>query len=185
MSFEDLSKPAKNMMWAGYIFMNTTWIQNQMVYLIVLNKNKQLIDAFVKIPETVPVEFSKIRNNYWKKMFGEIKSEFLKEFEEHLSDEDVNFIEKIHKLRNMLAHAQVSMGRDYMFYCPPDDKAAGDFMHVMDITPRENSVKSYIMIIDYNNEGIFQSTSYYIEKVGVEIMGRLADMLNIPHYQIR
>lgn len=147
MSFEDLSKPEKNMMWAGYMFMSTTWIQNQMVYLIVLNKNKQLIDAFVKTPETLRAEFSKIRNNYWRKMFGEIKNEFLKEFEEQLSDEDINFIEKIHKLRNMLAHAQVSMGRDYMFYCPPDDKTADDFIRVMDIIPSDNSVKPYMIII--------------------------------------
>lgn len=184
MSFNDLTEPAKNMMWAGYMFMNTTWIQNQMVYLTVLSKNKQLIDEFVKTPHTLPAEFSKIRNVYWKKMFGEIKKEFIKEFGEHLSDEDLNFIEKIHKLRNMLAHAQVSMGRDYMFYCPADDKATEDFIRVMDIVPSEDSVKPYMIIIDYNNEGVFKRTSDYIEKVGVEIMGRLADLLNIPHQQI-
>lgn len=185
MSFDDLTKPAKNMMWAGYMFMNTTWIQNQMVYLIVLNKNKQLIDEFVKITEKLPAEFSKIRNDYWRKMFAEIKKEFLYEFRDHLSDEDINFIEKIHKLRNMLAHAQVSMGRDYMFYCPADDKATENFIQVMEIIPGEESVKPYMFIIDYSNEGVFKRTSYYIEKVGVEIMGRLADLLDIPHYQIR
>lgn len=147
MYFNDLTKSAKNMMWAGYMFMNTTWIQNQMVYLIVLSKNKQLIDEFVKTPHTLPAEFSKIRNVYWKKIFGEIKKEFIKEFGEHLSDEDLNFIEKIHKLRNMLAHAQVSIGRDYMFYCPADDKATEDFIRVMDIVPSEDSVKPYMIII--------------------------------------
>lgn len=185
MSFDELTTPAKNMMWAGYMFMNTTWIQNQMVYLIVLKKNQHLIEAFVRTPQTLPAEFSKIRNNYWKKMFGDIKKEFLKEFEKHLSDEDVNFIEKIHKVRNMLAHAQVSVGRDYMFYCPADDKSTEDFIRVMDIIPGEDSFIPYLFKIDYNNEGVFQRTSYYIEKVGMEIMGRLADLLNIPHYQIR
>lgn len=84
-----------------------------------------------------------------------------------------------------MAHAQVSMGRDYMFYCPADDKATENFIKVMEIIPGEESVKPYMFIIDYSNEGVFKRTSYYIERVGVEIMGRLADLLNIPHYQIR
>lgn len=184
MSCDDL-KSARNMMWAGYMFMNTTWIQNQMVSLIILSQNRHLIDGFVSNPAILPADFVRLRNQYWEKMFAEVKKEFLSEFKAHLSAEDRDYLEKIHMLRNMLAHAQVSMGKSHMFYRPKDERTEKKFIEIMEIIPDEDSARPYLIIIDYNNQGVFERTSFYIERVGMVLMGRLADMLKIPHYQIR
>lgn len=185
MSFSDLPKPAKNMMLAGYMFMNTTWIQNQMVYLIILSKNRHLIDEFVSTPKVLPGEFVRLRNKYWARMFADIKNEFLRTFQEHLSADDINYIEKIYMLRNMLAHAQVTQGKDHMFYRPKDEQTEKKFLEIMEIIPGEDSATPYLIVIDYNNQGIYDRTAFYIERVGVDIMGRLAAMLNVPHAQVR
>ncbi|EOX7388888.1 hypothetical protein ACOMQZ_002066 [Enterobacter quasiroggenkampii] len=185
MSFEDLPAPARNMMWAGYIFMNTTWIQNQMVYLLILNKNRNLIADFVRTPETLPARFVQSRNHYWAKMFSEMKQEFVRSFREHLSEEEIKDIDRIHMLRNMLAHAQVSMGKNHMFYRPASDAAEKKFIEIMDITPGEDSARPYLVVIDFSNQGILERTSLYIEKVGIGIMERLAGILEVPHYQVR
>ncbi|EQA1693554.1 hypothetical protein O1E46_RS15645 [Enterobacter hormaechei] len=55
----------------------------------------------------------------------------------------------------------------------------------MDITPGEDSAGPYLLVIDFNNQGIFERTSLYIEKVGIGIMERLAGILEVPHYQVR
>lgn len=87
-------------MWAGYMFMNTTWIQNQMVSLIILSQNRHPIDEFVSNPEILPADFVRLRNQYWEKMFAEVKKEFLSEFNTHISAEHRDYLEKIHMLRS-------------------------------------------------------------------------------------
>lgn len=72
MSCDDL-KSARNMMWAGYMFMNTIWIQNQMVSLIILSQNRHLIDEFASNPAILPADFVRLRHQYWEKMFAEVK----------------------------------------------------------------------------------------------------------------
>lgn len=185
MSFADIPESNQNMMWAGYMFMNTTWIQNQMVYLLILNNNRDLITEFVSTPKILPARFVALRNQYWEKMFSEVKKEFVRSFREHLSDEDINYIDRIHMLRNMLAHAQVSMGKKHMLYRPSSEAAEKKFIEIMDITPDEDSARPYLIVIDFNNQGIFERTNFYIEKVGIGIMERMAGILEVPHYQVR
>lgn len=185
MGINNLPTPAKNMMWAGFFFMSTTWIQSQMVNLIILNKNRHLIDEFVSTPEVIPLEFRDIRLLYWEKMFFSIKNEFVSEFKEQLSEEDELYIERVYHLRNMLAHAQVSQGRDHLFYRPAGgDEKEKRFLEIMNIVPGPDSASPISIVLDFNNKGIFERTNYYIERVGVEIMERLATTLGIPHYQI-
>jgi hypothetical protein len=92
-----------------------------MVSLIILSKNRHLIDEFVGNPAILPADFVRLRNQYWEKMFAEVKKEFLSEFKGNLSAEDKDYLEKIH----MLAHAQVSRGKSHMFYRPADWAPAG------------------------------------------------------------
>lgn len=118
MSFADIPVSNQNMMWAGYMFMNTTWIQNQMVYLLILNNNRDLITEFVSTPKILPARFVALRNQYWEKMFSEVKKEFVRSFREHLSDEDINYIDKIHMLRNMLAVKQQKRNSSKLWISP-------------------------------------------------------------------
>ncbi|MGZ8252622.1 MAG: hypothetical protein ACXW1P_08945, partial [Methylophilaceae bacterium] len=113
-----MDKPEENMVNAGIIFMFSVWLQGQMSDLVIFKKNPQLISDFVANPNRVPNAFHEIRVKYWEKQFASVKEEFKSEFKDDLTVEEKQDIEEIFHIRNMIAHAHVSMGRNYMLLRP-------------------------------------------------------------------
>ena len=69
-----------------------------------------------------------------EKQFGEIKREFCHEFSGVLTKSDLDYIDKVYYIRNMLAHAHISIARDYMLYRPSGgDKKEEKLLSVLEI----------------------------------------------------
>ena len=110
------------MMNAGLIFVFTVWLQGQMSDLVLLKKNPALVRAFVSDPTKVPSDFQKLRVSYWEKQFGDVKKEFIEVFSDQLTEPELVDIEQIFHVRNMIGHAHISIGRDYMLYRPGHER---------------------------------------------------------------
>lgn len=180
------TKALKNLLNAGNVFMFTAWIQSQMADLIILNKNKNLISSFVSSPKVIPDDYHKIRVQYWEKQFGEIKKEFCHEFSDILTEADLDNIDKVYYIRNMLAHAHVSIARDYMLYRPSGgDRKEKNLLDALEINKSEDSASPMVIKIDLTNEQIFKRTSDYIGYVDQKTLEKVSRHIGIPHGRIR
>ncbi|HFR0011303.1 TPA: hypothetical protein ACHTW7_004495 [Escherichia coli] len=179
-------KAIQNLLNAGNVFMFTTWIQSQMADLVILNKNKHLISSFISSPKRIPDDYHKIRVQYWEKQFGEIKSEFCREFSDILTKSDLDYIDKVYYIRNMLAHAHVSIARDYMLYRPSGgDKKEEKLLSALEINKPKESSSPIVIKIDLENAAIFERTSDYISHVDQKVLEKVSKHIGIPHGRIR
>ena len=181
-----MNKPEENMVNAGIVFMFTTWLQGQMSDLIILKKNPNLIQDFVANPERVPREFHQIRVTYWEKQFGPVKNEFKEVFSDLLTDDEKKDVEEIYHLRNMIAHAHVSVGRDYMLYRPyGGSQREQRLIDDLGLQPIDDQSDPMILKIELWREDKFSNASGLIERVEQVILKKIADNLGIPHGRIR
>jgi hypothetical protein len=72
----------------------------------------------VTSPEIIPNAFNEIRIKYWEKQFFNVKEEFKLAFKDDLTQQDKQDLEEIYNIRNMIAHAHISIGRNYMLFRP-------------------------------------------------------------------
>ena len=181
-----VDKPEKNMVNAGIVFMFTVWIQGQMADLVIFKKNPGLIPDFVENPNRVPNEFHQIRVKYWEKKFGEVKNKFKDCFPDILTNDEKNDIEEIYRLRNMIAHAHVSVGRDYMLYRPyGDQKHEQKLIDDLNLQPIDNQSDPMVIKIELWQEDRFKNASDLIERFEQVTLKKIADSIRIPHSRIR
>ncbi len=166
--------------------MFTAWIQGQMSDLIIFKKNPQLIPNFINNLKTVPKEFHEIRICYWEKQFGSVKTEFKEAFSDLLTNEEKNDVEEIYYLRNMIAHAHVSVGREYMLYRPSGGlKREQQLIDDLRLQPIEDQFDPVILKIELWRNERFAYTSNLIERFDQKTLKRISDSLGIPHGRIR
>ena len=181
-----MDKPEENMVNAGIVFMFIAWLQSQMSDLIIFHKQPELIEDFVANPERVPSAFHQIRVTYWEKMFGAVKKEFKETFSSLLTDVEKNELEQLYHFRNMLAHAHISVGRDYMLYKPArgaqhEQKLIQD----LNLQSVENQSDPMVLKIELWKEDNFLYASQLIEKFERITLKKIADSLNVPPSRIR
>jgi len=181
-----MDKPKENMVNAGIVFMFTAWLQGQMSDLIIFKKNPNLIPEFIENPKRVPSEFHKLRVTYWEKQFGPVKNKFKEVFSDQLSDTENRDIEEIYHLRNMIAHAHVSVGRDYMLYRPyggsqREQKLISD----LDLQPIDDQSDPMVLKIELWRKDKFANASNLIERFDQVTLKKIADNLGVPHGRIR
>lgn len=181
-----MDKPEQNMVNAGIVFMFTAWLQCQMSDLIILKKNPTLIPAFVANPEKVPNDFHKIRVTYWEKYFGTVKNEFQEVFSDLLTDSEKQSVEGIYHLRNMIAHAHVSVGRDFMLYRPSGGaKREQKLIADLNIQPIDDQADPLVLKIEMWRNDEFTNASSLIEHFDQVTLKKIADNLGVPHGRIR
>ncbi|EKO3793784.1 hypothetical protein HAR83_003231 [Vibrio metschnikovii] len=182
---KEFPKPIQNMLWTGLIFMFTAKVQGTMTDLIISKKNPDLKKKFVATPKIVPRDYLKKRVEYWEKQFGSVKNEFVEIFSEELSSEEVRRITKIHHLRNMIAHAHVSDGRDYMMYRPHGgEKLEQKLIEDLGIQLSDEAAEPMLLKIEFWKEEEFQVVSNLISSITEDTFVRLANNLGIPIGQI-
>ncbi len=105
--------------------------------LIILNRHPEIIADFINVPTEVPAVISGERVEYWAKTFHPIKSEFVKTFDiQELHETD---LEAVYHLRNAIAHAHVSLGRDYFLYRPArGERQEQRFIDALGLSPVDN-----------------------------------------------
>ncbi|GEM_PF-661554 len=180
-----LPTPIQNMLSTGLIFMYTANVQGTMADLIIAKKYPDLKRKFVATPKIVPKDYLKKRCKYWEKQFGSVKNEFVEIFSEELSPEDVGRITKIHHLRNMIAHAHVSHGRDYMMYRPHGgEKLEQKLIEDLGIQLSDEAAEPMLLKIELWKEDEFQAVSNLISSITEDTFVRLANNLGVPIGQI-
>ena len=178
-------EPEENMVNAGILFMFSAWLQSQMVDLIIAANHPELIEDFVASPERVPQPFSKLRASYWEKDFGHVKSEFLTVFSSSLTSEEAEDIEHIYYLRNMIAHAHVSIGRKYMLYRPSGDRKEQAIIEALKPKPVEGRSNPLMFKLEFWRNEKFVPLSDLMERTDQQCFSRLARQVGIPHGRIR
>lgn len=181
-----MEKPDENMVNAGIVFMFTAWLQGQMSDLIIFKNNPRLIPDFVANPERVPSQFHQIRVAYWEKQFGPVKNEFKEVFSDLLTDDEKRDVEEIYHLRNMIAHAHVSVGRDYMLYRPYGGaRREQRLIDDLNLQPIDDQSDPMILKIELWRKDRFANASALIERVEQTTLKKIADSLGVPHGRIR
>ena len=180
-----MQEPEKNLVNAGILFMFRVWLQSQMVDLIIFRNNPNLIDDFVADPDRVPREFHQLRAGYWEQDFRQIKAEFLSLFSGALSSVEAEEIEYVYHLRNMIGHAHVSIGRNYMLYRPGGERREKAAVDVFKPERIEDQSDPLMFKIEFWREDKFKVLSDLIERIDQECFSRLAAELGVPHGRIR
>jgi hypothetical protein len=181
-----VEKPEENMVNAGILFMFTAWLQSQMSDLIIFSQNRSFIPDFIATPERVPSDFHKKRVEYWEKHFGPVKNEFKEEFSNLLTDAEKKDVEEIYHLRNMIAHAHVSTGRNYMLYRPfGGPKREQRLITDLNLQPVTDQSDPMVLKLEFWRKEVFTNASNLIERFDQICLKKVADHLGVPHGRIR
>jgi hypothetical protein len=181
-----MEAPEKNMVNAGIVFMHTAWLQGQMSDLIIFKKNPGLLPNFIENPGRVPPEFHSIRVTYWEKQFGPVKNEFKDAFSDVLTDDEKRDIEEVYDLRNMIAHAHVSIGRDYMLYRPfGGEQREQKLIDDLQLQTTDDQADPMVLKIELWREDRFKNASDLVERIEQITLKKVADSIGVPHSRIR
>jgi hypothetical protein len=180
-----MDRPLENMQNAGLIFLFSVWLQGQMSDLIIFKKNPNLITDFVANPEKVPEAFGKLRASYWEKQFGDVKLEFVSAFSPDLTADELQELEHILHVRNMIGHAHVSLGRDYMLYRPAGERKEKAVVDALKLKPVEGQSHPLMVKLEFWRPEVFKNISDQIGHLDQVCFARLAGTMGIPHGRIR
>ena len=127
-----------------------------------------------------------MRVAYWEKQFGPIKNEFKIEFSDQLTDGEQRDLEEIYHLRNMIAHAHVSVGRDYMLYRPfGGSRREQKLISDLNLQPIDDQSDPMVLKIELWRKDKFTNASNLIERFEQVTLKKIADSLGVPHRRIR
>jgi hypothetical protein len=180
-----MEKPEENVINAGLIFMFSVWLQGQMADLTILKKNPALISDFVANPARVPDAFHEIRVRYWEKQFGDVKNEFVDCFAAELTNQDCKELEELFYVRNMIGHAHVSFGRDYLLYRPAGSRIERAVIEALKPDPVEDQADPIVFKLDFQKDDLFGRLSDQIGRLDQVCFARLATKMGVPHGRIR
>jgi len=180
-----MDRPEQAMVNAGLTFIFTVWLQGQMSDLIILKNNPDLVADFVANPQKIPAPYQKLRVSYWALQFGEVKEEFVDAFSGELTEQDIQDIEQIYHIRNMIGHAHVSVGRDYMLYRPGSARKEQEVLAAFNPEPVADQSDPVIIKLSFWRQEVFKSFSDQIERLDQVCFARLAETLGVPHGRIR
>lgn len=180
-----MERPETNLVNAGILFMHSVWLQSQMVDLIIFRCHPEFVDEFVSTPKGVPDTVHNLRIRLWKKDFADIKGEFLKTFESDLTADEKEQIERAYTLRNMIAHAHVSLGRDYMLYRPSSEKREKAVLDAWKPAPVEEQSNPLMFKLEFWEPERFKAYSDDMAGIDQICFKRLAEIVGVPHGRIR
>ena len=170
---------------AGLLFVFSVWLQGQMSDLTIFKSNPDLVADFVASSDRVPQAFAALRSSYWEKQFGEVKNEFYQAFSAELNRQEVKEIDEIFHVRNMIGHAHISLGRDYMLYRPAGDKKERAVIEALNPQQIEDQADPVMLVLEFWRPEIFKNLSDKIGRIDQGCFSRLAGQVGVPHGRIR
>jgi len=170
---------------AGRFLIYSLWIQSQLSDLIILDRNKGIINDFNTNP-IMPEILQRERFIFWEKDFKEVKEIFEKEFSNQLTKQAKLDLNAIYYLRNAISHSQVSVGRKYLLYKPNNKKTLDLIREVINITnkddPDPNLVRDIIKIDFSENEQILMNL---IKRFDETFLKEICKNIGVVHPRIR
>ncbi|KKS57890.1 MAG: hypothetical protein UV24_C0036G0007 [Candidatus Nomurabacteria bacterium GW2011_GWA2_42_41] len=170
---------------AGRFLVYSLWIQSQLSDLIILNRNKEIIEDFnnnLIIPEILQKE----RFIFWEKNFKEVKEIFEKEFAHQLTKQTKIDLNTIYYLRNAISHSHVSVGSKYLLYKPNNNTTLTSIKEIMDITNKdEPDLIQDLIKIDYSKNSHYSNNMNLIKRFDEVFLKTVCQSMGILHPKIR
>lgn len=86
----------------------------------------------------------------------------------------------------MIAHAHVSIGRDYMLYRPSGgDSREEELIDDLDLQPIDDQADPMVLKIELWREDKFQYANDLIKRIEQITLKKVADSINLSHNRIR
>lgn len=180
-----MERAEENLVNAGILFMYSVWLQSQMVDLIIFRKHPELVEEFVASPKVVPGPVQDQRTLLWGEDFAGIKTKFLQVFESYLTADEKEQIERAYNLRNMIAHAHVSLGRDYMLYRPSSEKRENAVLDAWKPVPVDGQSDPLMFKLEFWEPEKFKAYSDDMAGIDQICFKRLAEIVGVPQGRIR
>jgi hypothetical protein len=172
-----------NLQRAGEFFMHSLWVQGQMVDLLILNRHSEIVDDFIKKAEQVPTPMSADRSVYWTKDFDLIKNEFIAVFD--IDDPYKEDLDAILVLRNAIAHAHVSMGRQYFLYRPRSEKKEQMMLSALKLDRKPNESNPLTLKLAFDDDTYYLELFARFQRLDADCFAPIAERICIPHSRIR
>jgi hypothetical protein len=178
--------PLENLLRAGEIFMYTIWLQSQMSDMLILKRKVELIPPFVENDKRIPSEMAQLRATYWERQFSSVKDEFEIEFGDQLSEQDISDLDHILHARNMIAHAHVSLARDYMLYRPSGgERKEQTLIDALGLKPIEGQAQPLMLKLQFQRDDIYNGLFQRIKRLDEVCFERLCQSIKVPHGRVR
>lgn len=175
-----------NLARAGELLMLSAWIQGQMSDLLVLRENPAQLAEFISSPARVPTQVSVKRSKRWDMMFAAVAAEFEVTFRAQLSNQEIQDLRAIGILRNALAHAHVSMGREYLLYRPSGSanrvRRIIEMLGLQEVPEQSDPV---VIKLTLWNDARYLETFSMFTRMDQACLARIAREIGVPHSRIR
>ncbi len=172
-----------NLQRAGEFFMHSLWVQGQMVDLLILNSHPEIVDDFIKNAERVPAAMSAARSVYWTKDFDPIKNEFVETF--NIDAPYKEDLDAILVLRNAIAHAHVSMGRQYFLYRPRGEKKEQMMISALKLDRKPDESNPLTLKLAFDDDTYYLELFACFQRLDADCFATIANQVGIPHSRIR
>ena len=171
---------------AGELLMLSSWLQGQMSDLLILRENPAVLAEFIAKPETVPTIVSARRMVRWERTFTAVVQEFEQTFQRTLSVQHSKDLHSLVFIRNGLAHAHVSMGRDYLLYRPSGGAAKiRRLIETLELKQVVDQSNPLVIKFALWNDDRYLPTFALITRLDQDCFSHLAREVGIPHSRIR
>jgi hypothetical protein len=111
--------------------------------------------------------------------------EFVEAFSDQLTEQELNEIDEIFHVRNMIGHAHVSVGRDYMLYRPGSSRKEKEILSAFNPEPVADQANPVMIKLSFWRPEVFNSLSDKIGRLDQVCFAKLAGVLGVPHGRIR
>ncbi len=174
-----------HMVRAGEFFMYTLWLQSQMADLLILNKDRTLVEERMNDSSRIPQRMVMARAQYMHKNFDLVLTEFKKAFKKVLSNDDVCDLAKIRLLRDMIAHSHVSVGREFLLHSPNHRSKLEHIKRHFALGEIPNQPEPPQMKLDFGNNDRFLNDFALIKRIDEDCFAKVAQLVGISHSRIR
>ena len=171
---------------AGELLMLCSWLQGQMNDLLIFRERPDLLPDFVAKSGCVPNEVSTLRSVRWEMMFSRVVTDFRTSFDSYLTSQEAADLEALGFFRNALAHAHVSMGRDYLLYRPSGSASKiNRMLEVLKLAPVEGQAAPLTIKLTLWKDEQYAVNFTTIKRLDERCFSKIARELGVPHSRIR
>ena len=170
---------------AGEFFMYSLWLQSQMADLLILRKDRDLVEEFMNDSSKIPQSMVKARAQFMHKDFGNVLADFKSAFEKVLNSDDVCCLNRIRRFRDMIAHSHVSVARPYLLHSPKHEKRLEYIKKDFGLKENPNPPEPPQIALKFGEDERFLNDFELIKRIDEDCFARVAKHVGISHSRIR